>query len=70
MRESSYPLAGLRQRIARLAVWAPRRIIIAAALLAVIIGAFGVPVADKLSPSGFRRQPARCRRIDFSFSRN
>ena len=41
-------------RIARLAVESPRRIIIAAVLLAVLIGAFGVPVADKLSPSGFQ----------------
>lgn len=41
-------------RIARLAVDSPRRVVIAAALLAVLIGAFGIPVADKLSPSGFQ----------------
>ena len=41
-------------RIARLAVASPRRVIIAAALLALLIGVFGVPVADKLSPSGFQ----------------
>ncbi len=41
------------QRIARLAVTAPRRVVLAAALLAVLIGGFGIPVADKLSPSGF-----------------
>ncbi|MFM9036022.1 MAG: MMPL family transporter [Mycobacterium sp.] len=41
-------------RIARLAVSVPRRVIVAAALLAAIVGVFGVPVADKLSPSGFQ----------------
>ena len=42
------------ERIARLAIATPRRIIVSAALLAVLIGAFGIPVADKLSPSGFQ----------------
>ena len=42
------------QRIARLGIAAPRRVIITAALLMLIIGAFGVTVADKLSPSGFQ----------------
>lgn len=50
------------ERIARLAVAAPRRVIIAAALLAVLIGAFGVPVADKLSPSGFQDPTAESSR--------
>ena len=42
------------ERIARLAVSTPQRVLVVAALLAVLIGAFGVPVADKLSPSGFQ----------------
>jgi len=42
------------ERIARLAVSTPRRVVVAAALLAFLIGAFGVSVADKLSPSGFQ----------------
>ena len=50
------------ERIARLAVAAPRRIIVAAALLAVLIGAFGIPVADKLSPSGFQDPTAESSR--------
>jgi RND superfamily putative drug exporter len=50
------------ERIARFAVEAPRRVIIAAALLAVLIGAFGVPVADKLSPSGFQDPTAESSR--------
>lgn len=41
-------------RIARLGISAPRRVIITAALLMLIVGAFGVTVADKLSPSGFQ----------------
>ncbi|MDA2892009.1 MMPL family transporter [Mycolicibacterium sp. BiH015] len=40
-------------RIALLALAAPRRILVAAALLTVALGAFGVPVAKSLSPSGF-----------------
>ncbi|MGI9125862.1 MAG: MMPL family transporter [Mycobacterium sp.] len=40
-------------RIARLGISAPRRVLMTAALLMLIIGAFGVTVADKLSPSGF-----------------
>lgn len=39
--------------IARLAIAAPRRVLIAAGVLAVLLAVFGVPVADKLSPSGF-----------------
>ena len=49
-------------RIAQLAVESPRRVIIAAVLLAVLIGAFGVPVADKLSPSGFQDPTAESSR--------
>lgn len=49
-------------RIARLAIESPRRVLIAAALLAVLIGAFGVPVADKLSPSGFQDPTAESSR--------
>ena len=49
-------------RIARLAVDSPRRVIVAAVLLAVLIGAFGVPVADKLSPSGFQDPTAESSR--------
>ncbi|MCH9701164.1 MAG: MMPL family transporter, partial [Actinomycetia bacterium] len=41
-------------RIAILAQAAPRRILVAAALLTVALGIFGVPVAKDLSPSGFQ----------------
>ncbi|MGE0214539.1 MMPL family transporter [Mycolicibacterium sp.] len=41
-------------RIAVLALAAPRRILIAAALVTVALGVFGVPVAKDLSPSGFQ----------------
>jgi len=44
----------LLERISRLGISAPRRIVVAAALLAVLLGIFGIPVADKLSPSGFQ----------------
>jgi len=37
-----------------LALAAPRRILVAAVLLAVALGVFGVPVAKSLSPSGFQ----------------
>ncbi|MEO3761601.1 MMPL family transporter [Mycobacterium sp. B14F4] len=40
-------------RIARLALRAPRTVIAVAALLTIVLGVFGVPVANKLSPSGF-----------------
>ena len=50
------------QSIARLAVGSPRRVIVAAALLALLIGVFGVPVADKLSPSGFQDPTAESSR--------
>ncbi len=43
----------LLHRIALLALAAPRRILVAAALLTVALGVFGVPVAKSLSPSGF-----------------
>jgi RND superfamily putative drug exporter len=42
------------QRIARLAIESPRRVAVVAALLAILVGAFGVPVANELSPSGFQ----------------
>ena len=42
------------QGIAGLAVGAPRRIVMVAALLALAAGIFGVPVAERLSPSGFQ----------------
>ncbi|MBS1690805.1 MAG: MMPL family transporter [Actinobacteria bacterium] len=41
------------QRIAYLAIAAPRRILAIAALVMVAAGIFGVPVADKLSAGGF-----------------
>ena len=41
-------------RIARIAIAAPRRVLVLAVLLAAVIGAFGVPVAQHLSPSGFQ----------------
>jgi RND superfamily putative drug exporter len=49
--------------IARIAVAAPRRIIIAAVLLMLAVGAFGVPVAQKLSPSGFQDPTAESSRV-------
>ncbi|HEY2449725.1 MAG TPA: MMPL family transporter, partial [Mycobacterium sp.] len=42
------------QRIARLAISAPRRILAVAVLLMVAAGIFGVPVAKSLSASGFQ----------------
>ena len=41
-------------RIARIAIAAPRRVLVIAALLAAAIGVFGIPVAQHLSPSGFQ----------------
>lgn len=41
-------------RIAQLAIATPRRVLVIAVFLAVVIGAFGVPVAQHLSPSGFQ----------------
>jgi RND superfamily putative drug exporter len=41
-------------RIARIAIAAPWRVLMGAVLLAVAVGAFGIPVAEKLSPSGFQ----------------
>jgi len=49
-------------RIARLAIESPRRVIVAAALLVVLLGVFGIPVADKLSPSGFHDPTAESSR--------
>lgn len=49
-------------RIARLAVTSPRRVVVVAALLTVLIGVFGIPVADKLSPSGFQDPTAESSR--------
>jgi len=49
-------------RIARLAVESPRRVVVVAALLAILIGAFGITVADKLSPSGFQDPTAESSR--------
>jgi len=44
----------LLQRIADLAISAPRRILAAAVLVAVAAGIFGIPVAQSLSASGFQ----------------
>ena len=44
----------LLHRIARLAIVAPRRVIAVAALLALALAIFGVPVAKSLSTSGFQ----------------
>ena len=41
-------------RIARLGIEAPRRVLTSVALIMLVIGAFGVTVADELSPSGFQ----------------
>lgn len=41
-------------RIAHVAIAAPRRVLVIAALLAAVIGVFGIPVAQHLSPSGFQ----------------
>jgi len=49
-------------RIARLAISVPRRVIIVAVLLMVAIGAFGIPVAQHLSPSGFQDPSAESSR--------
>ncbi|MCX6483548.1 MAG: MMPL family transporter [Mycobacterium sp.] len=49
-------------RIARLAISAPRRVVIVAVLLMVAIGAFGIPVAQHLSPSGFQDPSAESSR--------
>ncbi|CMM43324.1 transmembrane transport protein mmpL13a [Mycobacterium tuberculosis] len=42
------------QRIARLAIAAPRRIIGFAVFVFIAAAVFGVPVADSLSPGGFQ----------------
>ncbi len=42
------------QRIARLAIAAPRRIVGAAVLVFIAAAVFGIPVADSLSPGGFQ----------------
>ncbi len=48
--------------IARLAIAAPRRMIVIAALVMVAIGVFGVPVAKSLSPSGLQDPTAESAR--------
>ena len=45
---------GMLHRIARLAISAPRRTLVVAALFMVAAGIFGVPVAKSLSASGFQ----------------
>src|ERR1700730_19273192 len=45
---------GMLHRIARLAISAPRRTLVVAALLLVAAGIFGVPVAKSLSAGGFQ----------------
>ncbi|MCB0922989.1 MAG: MMPL family transporter [Mycobacterium sp.] len=50
------------ERIARLAVAAPGKVLMVAAALAVLLGIFGVPVADRLSPSGFQDPTAESSR--------
>lgn len=40
-------------RIAWLAGTAPQRVLMVAGVLAVLLAVFGLPMADKLSPSGF-----------------
>jgi uncharacterized membrane protein YdfJ with MMPL/SSD domain len=47
------PRGGLLQRIARLAIAAPRRTLGVAALVMVAAGIFGIPVAQSLSAGGF-----------------
>jgi len=47
------PRGGLLQRIARLAIAAPRRTLGIAALVMVAAGIFGIPVAQSLSAGGF-----------------
>ena len=42
------------QSIARLAIAAPRRVIVTAVLLMLAVGVFGIPVAQHLSASGFQ----------------
>ena len=49
-------------RIARLAIRSPRRVAVVAALLAILVGVFGVPVANELSPSGFQDPTAQSSR--------
>jgi RND superfamily putative drug exporter len=50
------------ERIARLAIAAPQKVLMVAGVLAVLLGIFGVPVADKLSPSGFQDPTAESSR--------
>ena len=50
------------QRIAHLAISAPRRILAAAVLLAVAAAIFGIPVAESLSASGFQDPTAESSR--------
>jgi len=48
--------------IARIAIGAPRLMILTAVLIAIGAGAFGIPVAEKLSPSGFQDPNAQSSR--------
>ena len=50
------------QRIARVAIAAPRRILAAGVLLFVAAAIFGTPVAKSLSPSGFQDPAAESSR--------
>lgn len=50
------------ERIARLAIAAPGKVLMVAGVLAALLGIFGVPVADKLSPSGFQDPTAESSR--------
>ena len=49
-------------RIARLALAAPRRVTVAAALLTLALAVFGIPVAESLSPGGFQDPAAESSR--------
>jgi len=51
------------ERISRLALAAPRKVLMVAGLLALALGIFGIPVADKLSPSGFQDPNAESSRV-------
>ncbi len=41
-------------RLARLVIFAPKRVLAVATLLTAVMAVFGIPVAEKLSPSGFQ----------------
>ena len=50
------------RRIAGLGIAAPRRVVVLAALLMLMVGAFGVTVAERLSPSGLQDPTAESSR--------